>query len=119
MTETQPEMVLQAIGTVRNAVKDVPTVGFHWEDTVSEIEVEPQLAEALDGLEGFSHIIVIFWTHRTDRTRPLRLKIHPRGDADLPLTGLFATRSPHHPNPLGMTAVRLLQRSGNILKVQG
>ncbi|MFH1651081.1 MAG: tRNA (N6-threonylcarbamoyladenosine(37)-N6)-methyltransferase TrmO, partial [Chloroflexota bacterium] len=75
--------------------------------------------EALDGLEGFSHIIVIFWMHRTDRTRPLRLKIHPRGDAALPLTGLLATRSPHHPNPLGMTAVRLLGRKENILRVKG
>ncbi len=47
------------------------------------------------------------------------LKVHPQGKRDLPLIGVFATRSPSRPNPLGITIVRLLERRGNVLKVVG
>jgi tRNA-Thr(GGU) m(6)t(6)A37 methyltransferase TsaA len=47
------------------------------------------------------------------------LKIHPRGRQELPLLGLFATRTPNRPNPVGKAMVRLLQRRGNILRVEG
>ena len=112
-------MTLETIGIVRNAVKQPPGPGYHWQDTVSEIEVDDSLTEALDGLEGFSHIIVIYWMHQADRIEPLPHKIHPRGNPELPLVGRFATRSPHRPNPLGKATVRLLKRQGNILNVKG
>jgi tRNA-Thr(GGU) m(6)t(6)A37 methyltransferase TsaA len=85
---------------------------------VSEIVLDGSLTEALDGLEQFSHIIVLFWLHRiTESETPL--KIHPMRRAEIPLTGLFATRTPNRPNRIGVTIVKLLERKGNILKVKG
>ncbi len=80
--------------------------------------VDSSLTEALDGLEGFSHIIVLYWMHQITTTQ-LTLKIHPQGRQELPLVGLFATRSPYRPNPIGKTTVRLLERRGNLLRVEG
>ncbi len=85
---------------------------------ISEIVVKPELEPALEGIEDFSHIIVIFWLHKSP-SKDLPLKIHPMGRGDLPLVGLFATRSPRRPNPIGISIVRLLERRGNILQVKG
>jgi len=49
----------------------------------------------------------------------LSLKVHPRGRLDLPLVGLFATRSPYRPNPLGLKLVELIKRKDNVIKVRG
>lgn len=113
------EVTLKAIGVVHNGIKQRPEqVPFGWEKVVSDIVVNSSLTEALDGLEEFSHIVVLFWMHQAAAGQP-PLKIHPMGKPELPLVGLFATRSPHRPNPVGETTVRLLQRQGNILKVEG
>ena len=114
-----PAMTLKAIGVVKNRVRQVPGVGYNWQDEISEIVIDNSLTEALDGLDGFSHIIVIWWMHQAGDTADLPLKIHPRGNKGLPLMGRFATRSPHRPNPLGKATARLLQRQGNILTVKG
>jgi len=118
MADELPAMHLKAIGVVRNEVKERPPIGFNWADTVSEIEIDARLTKALDGLEEFSHIIVLWWMHRA-ASGEVPLKIHPRGRTELPLTGLFATRTPNRPNRIGEATVRLLQRQGNVLRVQG
>ncbi len=111
------EMVLRPIGMVRNEFRE-PRRG-DWGGVASEIAVESELSDYLDGLEEFSHIIVVYWMHRVSpQTHPVG-KIHPMGRADLPLVGLFATRSPYRPNPLGVSVVRLVGRKGNILTVEG
>jgi len=110
-------MNLRAIGIVRNEVKQPVREG--WEKVVSDIVVDSSLTEALDGLEEFSHIIVLYWMHQLATTGEPPTKVRPRGRRELPLVGLFATRSPHRPNPVGKATVRLLQRQGNILRVQG
>ena len=113
-------MTLKAIGTVRNSVKQPPGSGYAWKEIVSEIVIDDSLSEALDGLEDFSHIIVIYWMHnQTSASNQIQTKIHPMGREDLPLVGLFATRSPHRPNSIGKTTVKLLRRRGNILQVEG
>ncbi len=106
---------MKPIGTVRSQIKE-PT---HREvaDVVSEIVIDKALAESLDNLEDFSHIIVLYWIHRSRRPAPR--KVHPRGNPANALMGVFATRSPSRPNPIGKATVRLLARRGNILKVQG
>jgi len=111
-------MNLKAIGYVRNEVKQSQKADFNWQDIISEIVVDAGLAEALDGLEGFSHIIVIWWMHKVS-PREAPAKIHPRGNPELPLVGFFATRSPHRPNPVGKATVKLLKRQGRILQVKG
>jgi len=119
MTSQLTDMTLKAIGTVRNKVKQAPEPGFDWWGIASEIVVNSPLTEALDGLEEFSHIIVLYWMHQVARSGELSPKVHPRGKPELPLVGLFATRSPNRPNPIGKATVRLLERQGNILKVEG
>jgi len=66
------------------------------------LEIEPQFAEALLGIEVGHELIVITWLHQADRTV---LKNHPRSDPSRPLTGVFYTRSPARPNPLGLHPV--------------
>ena len=117
MANELPDMTLKAIGIVRNEIKQPLTEG--WERVVSDIVVDNSLSEALDNLEEFSHIIVLYWLHRAPATSRVPTKIHPKGKLELPLVGLFATRSPNRPNPVGKATVRLLQRQGNILKVEG
>ena len=117
MAEQPPAMNLKAIGIVRNDVKQLLRHG--WGEVVSDIVVDSNLAEALDGLEQFSHVIILYWMHRLTPGRKLPLKVHPMGRVELPLVGRFATRSPSRPNPVGQATVRLLERRGNILKVRG
>jgi len=112
-------MKLKAIGTVKNRVKQKPDRGFNWHDVVSEIIIDSSLTQALDGLDEFSHIIVICWLHEAADKDKMALKVYPRGRHDLPPMGLFASRSPYRPNPLGKATVRLLKCRGNILRVAG
>jgi tRNA-Thr(GGU) m(6)t(6)A37 methyltransferase TsaA len=116
MTGKQSEMVLKPIGFVRNEIKELGR--RDWEDVVSEIVIDSRLTDALDGLEEFSHIIVLFWMHRVTESN-VPLKVHPRGNRNLPLVGLFATRAPTRPNRIGETTVKLLERRENILRVKG
>ncbi|MDP2729226.1 MAG: tRNA (N6-threonylcarbamoyladenosine(37)-N6)-methyltransferase TrmO [Dehalococcoidales bacterium] len=119
MTDELPVITLKVIGSVRNKVKDSPPgASAWWVELVSEIVIDPALSEALDGLEDFSHIIVLFWMHRVTGVE-IPLKVHPMLRQELPLTGIFATRAPVRPNRIGVTAVRLLERQGNILRVKG
>ena len=117
MTGELLSLSLKVIGVVRGGVKQRPEPG--WEGTVSEIVVDSHLTEALDGLEEFSHIIVIYWMHKASALGKVATKVHPRGRRELPLVGFFAARTPYRLNPVGATTVRLLERRGNILKVEG
>ena len=114
-----PGMTLKVIGIVRNEVKQKPKPGYNWWEIVSEIVVNSSLTEALDALDEFSHIIVLYWMHQVATTTQLPPKIHSGGKPELPLVGCFATRSPSRPNPIGKATVRLFERQGNILKVKG
>jgi len=86
---------------------------------VCSIVVEKDYEKALDGIEDFSHVYIIFWMHEIDDAERRKMKTHPRGRIDLPLLGVFATRSPLRPNPIGLTIVELLERKDNILVVRG
>jgi len=110
-------LAIAPVGLVRNDVKAI--VHHGWEDVVSEIVVEPSFAEALGGIEEFSHLMVLFWLHQVTAEQRLIRKLHPRDRADLPLMGTLATHSQYRPNPIGLTTVRLLARRGNVLVVKG
>ncbi len=86
---------------------------------ISQIIFREDLTEALTGVEEFSHLFVLFWLHEMSEQDQRILKVHPRGRDDMPLLGIFATRSPHRPNPIGLTRVKLLNIEGNIITVQG
>jgi len=113
------QIVLNPIGVVRNQVKEPKLRGSEWDEIASDVVIDEEWSEHLEGLEDFSHIVVIFWMHRSPAGQKPPSKIHPRGREDLPLVGLLSTRAPFHPNPLGVSTVRLLERRGNTLKVQG
>jgi len=86
---------------------------------ISQIVFREELTEALEGIQEFSHLFVLFWLHEmSDEDRGI-MKVHPRGRRDMPLLGIFATRTPHRPNPIGLTRVKLLGVEGNIVTVQG
>jgi len=107
---------LKPIGFVKtNAVgKEVRDKG-----NVSDIVFREELAEALKGIEGFSHLFVIFWMHEISEEERRTMKVHPRGRKDMPLLGAFATRTPHRPNPIGLTMVKLLKIERNVVTVRG
>ena len=86
---------------------------------VSKVILREDLAEALDGIEDFSHLLVIFWMHKISKEERRTMKVHPRGRRDMPLLGVFATRSPYRPNPIGTTLVEFLEVEGHILTVRG
>jgi tRNA-Thr(GGU) m(6)t(6)A37 methyltransferase TsaA len=87
--------------------------------TLSELIIEPSYEDMMDGIEHFSHIVVIYWPHLlSDEQRSLR-KVHPMGRKDLPIQGIFATRSPGRPNSILISTVELLERQKNILHVKG
>ena len=72
------------------------------------IEIFEPFSDALLGLEGFSHILVLFWFHENDTAdRRKTLRVHPRKDKKIPLTGVFATHSPLRPNLIGLTICKI------------
>ncbi|HSE84749.1 MAG TPA: tRNA (N6-threonylcarbamoyladenosine(37)-N6)-methyltransferase TrmO [Candidatus Binatia bacterium] len=91
-----------------------------------ELEINPEFEEGLQGIDGYSHLLVLVYF---DRLRPEQigaLQVKPRGLVrrgfkleELPLIGVFALDSPTRPNPIGLTLVRLVKRDGNRLFVQG
>ncbi|WP_455278274.1 tRNA (N6-threonylcarbamoyladenosine(37)-N6)-methyltransferase TrmO [[Eubacterium] cellulosolvens] len=85
----------------------------------SDIIIHPEYEYGLKGIEKFSHLNVVFWMNRIHEKERKDLKARPRGRSDMPLIGVFATRSPHRPNPIGLTLVELVRRKKNILTVKG
>jgi tRNA-Thr(GGU) m(6)t(6)A37 methyltransferase TsaA len=78
------------------------------------LEVAPSVADGLLGLAVGDEIVVVTWLHRARRTV---LKVYPRSDRSRPLTGVFATRSPDRPNPLGLHRVTVKRIVGNRLRI--
>jgi tRNA-Thr(GGU) m(6)t(6)A37 methyltransferase TsaA len=124
---------LKPVGVVRNQSKDPSwgsTLGaLGWREraarmkkqgeSVSELVIDSSLEGILDGIDDFSHIMVLYWAHLIPPERRSITRVHPMGNKDFPLVGVFATGSPVRPNSILTTVVRLLQRQGNILKVTG
>jgi tRNA-Thr(GGU) m(6)t(6)A37 methyltransferase TsaA len=113
MATESPEINLKPIGTVHSEIKD--RVKGRTAQATATIEIDSSLAEALDTLDEFSHIIVIYWLHKSRRPAPL--KVYPGRHTHPHLVGVFASRSPDRPNPIGKSTVRLVKREGNILTV--
>ena len=88
-------------------------------NVVSKIVFREDYIEALEGVEEFSHLFVLFWLQEISDSDRKIMKVHPRGRSDMPLLGVFATRSPHRPNPIGLTRVKILKIEQNVVTVQG
>jgi len=82
------------------------------------IVVYDDYREALDFIECFTHLIVVYWLHKVPEHERSTVKVRPPFE-DVPTLGVFATRFPARPNPIGLTTVRLVDRKGRILVVEG
>ena len=108
---------MESIGVVRSPV--VEGVDEGWGNVVSEIQLDDRYAPGLAGLNEFSHILVVFYMHKSTFDEGAHLQRRPQGRQDMPLIGIFAQRAKHRPNPIGVTAVELLSVEGNVVTVRG
>jgi tRNA-Thr(GGU) m(6)t(6)A37 methyltransferase TsaA len=111
-----PRIELDPIGVVRSPLKERASAPCQGDEGAPDawIELTAPLADALEGIEPGDELIVITWLHEARRET---LKVRPRGDESRPLTGVFATRSPDRPNPLGLHRVTALEVASGKLKV--
>lgn len=109
--------VLRHIGTIRTPFAqkdDAPIQGAFRPDAIGTVEVLPEFADGLADIDGFSHLILLY---EFDRAAPVEMSRYTfLGDEP---HGLFATRHPARPNPIGLTVVTLLARDGATLTVGG
>jgi tRNA-Thr(GGU) m(6)t(6)A37 methyltransferase TsaA len=107
---------LRPVGFVRSSLREREAAPRQGNEGAPDawLDLDPTFAEALEGLREGDDLIVITWLHQADRDI---LKVHPRGDQHLPLSGVFGTRSPDRPNPLGLHRVTLRTIAGNSLQV--
>jgi len=110
------DLSLRVVARVRSALTDRATAPMQGSEGAPNawLEFEDFAAAALDGLEVGQEVFVITWLHQADRDT---LRVHPRGNPATPLTGVFATRSPDRPNPLGLHPVTILRIEGNRVEV--
>jgi tRNA-Thr(GGU) m(6)t(6)A37 methyltransferase TsaA len=131
------EIRIEPVGIVRNDLPEPPLVakedGLHLNtacgtavermgktgERISEITLAGHLAELLDGIDEYSHIVVLYWAHAVPEARRSLTKTHPAGLVKYPKQGIYATCSPARPNPILMKVVRLVKRDGTRLFVEG
>ena len=108
------EINLKPIGFVKNNVKQTRFGNFN--DEVSEIIVDKKFTEALNAIEDYSHVIIVYWMDRVKE----HVTVHrPQGNPNAPIVGIFSCRCPQRPNPIGITTVKLIEHKGNKIKVKG
>lgn len=110
MTETShiASFQLQPVGTVRSLLKrreECPHQGCEGAPE-AWLEIAPAFLDGLEGIVPGSEVIVLTWFHKAQREV---LKVHPRGNFARPLRGVFSTRSPDRPNPIGLHRVEVLE----------
>ena len=108
------EINLKPIGVVKNSEKE-PRKG-RFADEVSEIIVNEELTEALNGIEDYSHVIIVYWM---DKVKEKVITHRPQGNPNVPIVGIFSCRCTQRPNPIAITTVKLLGRKGNKITVKG
>lgn len=114
--KTSGDNALRPVGVIRSDLKTREAAPKQGSEGAPDawLEVYAWAAEALQGLAAGDEIIVITWFHQADRDV---LRVHPRSDPGNPLTGVFATRSPDRPNPLGLHPVVIRGIDGTRLRI--
>jgi tRNA (Thr-GGU) A37 N-methylase len=114
------DIIVKPVAYVRNS-RLTPGDDF-WGGTISEIELVPEVAEeALDGIELFSHLEIIYYFDRTGDgdigagDGKIAFSRRPRGNPAYPQMGIFAQRNKDRPNSLGLTTVELFGHSGRVI----
>ncbi len=126
--EKKEQFSLQAVGVVRNGLEakcrdkeqDCRSWAEKVKNHVSQVVIDPGLEGILDGIDDFSHLLVLYWPHLVAENQRRRCcRVRPMQRRDMPLKGIFATCSPVRPNPVLVTAVELVRRRANTLFVKG
>ena len=109
---------LRPVGHVRSALTDLAAAPRQADEGAPSawLDFDPAVADALEGIRPGDELVVVTWLDRADRAL---LANHPRGDTSRPRTGVFGTRSPHRPNPLGLHQVRVAAVEPLRLQVDG
>jgi len=114
--KTMNDYLLEPIGWIRSELKntkDAPR--FYTEGAPNaQLELYARVWDAMDGIKVGDDIVVITWLHLANRET---LKVHPRGDLTRPKRGVFSTRSPHRPNPLGLHRAKVLAIEQNVVSI--
>jgi tRNA-Thr(GGU) m(6)t(6)A37 methyltransferase TsaA len=110
-------MDLAPVGTVESTLADVAAAPKQGDEGAPEawLVFDHRFADALDGIAADDELLVLTWLHRADRTV---LRVHPRDDAATPERGVFSTRSPDRPNPVGLHRVTVVSIDGLRLRVR-
>lgn len=114
MSDAAPS--LRPVGWVESPLTDPADAPKQGDEGAPEatIAIAGEFAPALDGIAVGDAVLVLTWLDRADREV---LRVHPRGDSSRPATGVFATRSPDRPNPIGLHRVRVLAVAADRLRV--
>lgn len=109
-------MNLQAIGYIRSTLRDLSDAPRQGSEGAPDawLEVDPRFADGLLGIAPGDELLILTWLHRADREV---LQTHPRNELTNPLTGVFMTRSPDRPNPLGLHTVTVRAIEGTRLRI--
>jgi formylmethanofuran dehydrogenase subunit E len=107
-------MNLEPIGIIHSPYKNRRACPPQGREEICEIEIFEQYAEGLKDIDGFSHLILLYWLHSANG---YSLLVNTPWDSEL--HGVFSTRSPDRPNPVGFSMVELIEINGNRLKVKG
>lgn len=113
---SESELSLNPVARVRSSLKSRAAAPKQASEGAppAELVFEPCYAPAIAHLQPGAEIWILTWLDRADRSV---LAVHPRGKRNLPLTGVFATRSPDRPNPIGLHRAKVLSREGLVLRV--
>jgi tRNA-Thr(GGU) m(6)t(6)A37 methyltransferase TsaA len=132
---TPSVLTLQPVGIVKNSIEkpflvagpgglglreDIDKVReevHRLQESVSTIVINEDLADILDGIDAYSHLLVLYWAHETTEESRRLKRVHPMGRKEIPETGIFCTCSPARPNPVLACVVRLIRKNGNLLDV--
>ena len=118
MDDSRPRLILNPVGQVVSGLMDrseAPHQG-RWTALTAFIEIKSEFRAAAEDISPGDLVWVLCWFDRADRTR---LRVHPRGDASLPLKGVFSTRSPSRPNPVSLSLVEVMAVRGDGIEVKG
>ena len=111
------ELRIEPVGRVSSPLRERAEAPKQGDEGAPEawLVFEPSMAEALDGLRAGTEVLVLTWL---DRARRDVLRVRPRGDPSRPVTGVFATRSPDRPNPIGLHRVQIAEIDGRRVRVR-
>lgn len=105
---------IKPLGKAKNKIKKPQLPG--WKNLVTTITINKRYEKGLDGIEDYSHVIVVYWM---DKENECHIKHHPQGKADVPYVGIFACRCPQRPTRIAFSTVPLLSRKRNTITVKG